>query len=286
MDLKLGGLERTTTPEGVYRVLRAVILDGTVPPGGQLRERDIAADLGISRSPLREALTRLEEEGLIVKIPFRGAFVVEVSSHEVAEIASIRLLVEPYAAELALEALRGPERPRLTRTIEQFHRATEDERHPDQHRGAPSVPPPLLRPLGSQHLAQPLERLGDQAAPVPRRRPPLLQRPTRPRRRARKAGCRRAGGGHRSVPTGVGPTLPVSAASPHRGPGEHAGRARVKQRFDDRGLTQTFQPVGNRSPACRHSEKEATDEGTSLDTWDRTGCAECRRMRHGRRRRR
>src|SRR5688572_26575083 len=125
MDLKLGGLERTTTPEGVYRVLRAAILDGTVPPGGQLRERDIATDLGVSRSPLREALTRLEEEGLIVKIPFRGAFVVEVSAQDVAEIASIRLLVEPYAGELALEALRGSERPRLTRTIEDLHRATE-----------------------------------------------------------------------------------------------------------------------------------------------------------------
>ena len=125
MDLKLGGLERTTTPEGVYRVLRAAILDGTVPPGGQLRERDIAADLGVSRSPLREALSRLEEEGLIVKIPFRGAFVMEVSAQDVAEIASVRLLVEPYAGELALEALRGPERPRLSRTIEEFHRATE-----------------------------------------------------------------------------------------------------------------------------------------------------------------
>jgi DNA-binding GntR family transcriptional regulator len=126
MDLKLGGLQRTTTPESVYRVLRAAILDGTVPPGGQLRERDIATDLGVSRSPLREAMTRLEEEGLIVKIPFRGAFVAEVSAQEVAEIASIRLLVEPYAGELALEALRGPERSRLTRTIEDLHRATEE----------------------------------------------------------------------------------------------------------------------------------------------------------------
>jgi DNA-binding GntR family transcriptional regulator len=126
MDLKLGGLQRTTTPESVYRVLRAAILDGTVPPGGQLRERDIATDLGVSRSPLREAMTRLEEEGLIVKFPFRGAFVAEVSAQEVAEIASIRLLVEPYAGELALEALRGPERSRLTRTIEDLHRATEE----------------------------------------------------------------------------------------------------------------------------------------------------------------
>ncbi|MEU4341272.1 GntR family transcriptional regulator [Nocardia sp. NPDC023852] len=117
--------QRTTTPDGVYRVLRTAILDGTVPQGGQLRETHIAEDLGISRSPLREALTRLEEEGLVVKIPFRGSFVVEVSARDVAEIASIRVLVEPYAAELSAETLRGPERPRLMQTIEDLHRATD-----------------------------------------------------------------------------------------------------------------------------------------------------------------
>ena len=117
---------RTTTPDGVYRVLRTAILDGTVPPGHQLREVHIAADFGISRSPLREAMSRLEEEGLIVKIPFRGSFVVEISSREVAEIAAVRLLVEPYAAELSVEALCGPERPRLVETIEELKRATEN----------------------------------------------------------------------------------------------------------------------------------------------------------------
>jgi DNA-binding GntR family transcriptional regulator len=118
--------KRTTTPDGVYRVLRAAILDGSVPPGGQLREAHIAADLGISRSPLREALTRLEEDGLVVRIPFRGAFVVEVSAQDVAEIASIRLRVEPYAGELAMDALRGRERPTLMRTVEDLNRATDD----------------------------------------------------------------------------------------------------------------------------------------------------------------
>jgi DNA-binding GntR family transcriptional regulator len=127
MDARFDRLEqRTTTPDGVHRVLRAAILDGTVPPGGQLREAHIAADLGISRSPLREALTRLEEEGLIVKIPYRGAFVVEVSAQDVAEIASIRLLVEPYAAELSWEALRGPQRPTLAQTIENLNKVTEE----------------------------------------------------------------------------------------------------------------------------------------------------------------
>ena len=124
MDRKFKWIEdRTTTPDGVYRVLRAAILDGTVPPGGPLREAHIATDLGISRSPLREALTKLEEEGLIVKIPYRGAFVAEVSAQDIAEIDAIRLLVEPYAAELAYEALRGPERSRFLRTVEDLHQA-------------------------------------------------------------------------------------------------------------------------------------------------------------------
>ena len=127
MDVTFGWHEqRTTTPDGVHRVLRAAILDGSVPPGGQLREAHIAADLGISRSPLREALTRLEEEGLVVKIPFRGAFVAEVSAQDVAEIATIRLRVEPYAGELSMETLRGRERPALMRTIEDLNRATEE----------------------------------------------------------------------------------------------------------------------------------------------------------------
>jgi len=53
MDPKFEWLrQRTTTPDGVYQVLRTAILDGTVPPGGQLREAHIAADLGISRSHL------------------------------------------------------------------------------------------------------------------------------------------------------------------------------------------------------------------------------------------
>lgn len=125
VGVELGRLERTTTPEGVYVMLRRAILDGTLSGGSQLRERDIAADLGVSRSPLREALTRLEEEGLILKVPFRGAFVAEVSAQEVAEIASIRLLVEPYAADLALEALNGPARERLAQAVDELRLATE-----------------------------------------------------------------------------------------------------------------------------------------------------------------
>lgn len=124
MSIKFEPLGQRTTPDGVHRVLRDAILTGTLAAGAQLREAHIAADMGISRAPLREALTKLEEEGLIVKVPFRGAFVTEVSAETIAEIASLRFLVEPYAAELSAEALRGPHRTKLTKIVKALHQAT------------------------------------------------------------------------------------------------------------------------------------------------------------------
>jgi DNA-binding GntR family transcriptional regulator len=99
-------LNQRTTPDHVAEVLREAILDGSLKSGSQLRETHIATELGVSRAPLREALTRLEEEGLVEKIPFRGAFVAEVSQRSVDEIANLRAILEPYAAELAFDTLR------------------------------------------------------------------------------------------------------------------------------------------------------------------------------------
>ena len=95
-------LQQSTTAEGALRAVRNAILDGTFPPGSQLREVHISTELGISRAPLREALNRLELEGLVVRFPFRGAFVAEVSPKVAAEIAALRAILEPYAVECAL----------------------------------------------------------------------------------------------------------------------------------------------------------------------------------------
>jgi DNA-binding GntR family transcriptional regulator len=102
-------IQQHTMPDNAARVLRNAILDGTLAPGSQLRETHIAADLGISRAPLREALHRLEEEGLVVRVPFRGAFVAEVSRRVAAEIEALRAVLEPYAVECALPRLATPE---------------------------------------------------------------------------------------------------------------------------------------------------------------------------------
>lgn len=130
MAMKFEPLKQRTTPDGVYHVLRDAILNGDFQPGSPLREAHIASDMGISRAPLREAFTRLEEEGLLVKVPFRGAFVTEVSAETVAEIASVRFLVEPYAAELSAETLRGPEKARLNQAIKALNTAARKKNIP------------------------------------------------------------------------------------------------------------------------------------------------------------
>lgn len=116
--VSLGRITQRTTPSSVAQVLRTAILDGTLKPGSQLRETHLATDLGVSRAPLREALGLLAEEGLVDKIPYRGAFVAEVSADGMAEIASLRKRLEPYAIELALPSLRGSGRVKVTRALE------------------------------------------------------------------------------------------------------------------------------------------------------------------------
>ena len=113
----LGRLEQRTTPDAVSGVLRSAILTGELLPGSALREMHIAGEMGISRAPVREALSKLEEEGLVVKIPFRGSFVAQVSPDTVREISGLRLHVEPYAVERSLPALLGPARDELERSL-------------------------------------------------------------------------------------------------------------------------------------------------------------------------
>lgn len=105
--MALARLQQRTTPDTVADTLREAILDGTLPAGSQMRETGIASELGISRAPLREALRRLEEEGLVVKIPFRGAFVAEVSQQSIDDIARLRSVLEPWAIEQGLGHLQG-----------------------------------------------------------------------------------------------------------------------------------------------------------------------------------
>ncbi|MBB6569120.1 GntR family transcriptional regulator [Kribbella sandramycini] len=90
----------------VVQALRRAIETGEFQPGDRLVERDLSAQMNISRGPLREAMIQLEQEGLITTYPYRGTVVAEISAEEVEKVlVPIRLTLERFAVGHALQRL-------------------------------------------------------------------------------------------------------------------------------------------------------------------------------------
>ncbi len=89
------------------RSLREQILSGDIPAGARLGEADLADRLAVSRTPVREALSRLAAEGLVVLVPNRGARVATWTADQLREIFDLRLAVEPVIVECAVPNLTG-----------------------------------------------------------------------------------------------------------------------------------------------------------------------------------
>jgi DNA-binding GntR family transcriptional regulator len=95
-------ISHATITDRVSEALRKAILDGKFKPGQALIQDQIAKELNVSRMPVREALRALEIEGLVTTSPFKGAAVTEYSAEDIREIYQIRVLLEGFAAELAV----------------------------------------------------------------------------------------------------------------------------------------------------------------------------------------
>lgn len=85
----------------VYKSIRNNILEGFYQPGDELKEKNIGEELGVSRTPVREALRQLELEGLVSIVPNKGAVVVGVSLEDIQDIYEIRALLEGLCARWA-----------------------------------------------------------------------------------------------------------------------------------------------------------------------------------------
>lgn len=92
-------LETRTLRDNVVTLLRQAIVEGTLPAGAELNQAHVAERLGISRGPLREALGQLEQEGLIVNIPYKGSLVTSLTPDYVDELYSLRSALECFALE-------------------------------------------------------------------------------------------------------------------------------------------------------------------------------------------
>jgi DNA-binding GntR family transcriptional regulator len=104
----IGPLHIQSVVDHVYAALRERILSGDLPRGTKLRQTSLAKDLGVSRTPLREALRRLSTEGLVEFAPNRGATVSELDFGDMRHAWSARVALEPGAARLAAERRHPP----------------------------------------------------------------------------------------------------------------------------------------------------------------------------------
>jgi DNA-binding GntR family transcriptional regulator len=93
--------ERPRLGERVYAQLRELIIEGRIPPGTRLVEQTLTAALQVGRTPLREALLRLEHDGVIERRDGGSLYVTELSSDELDELLGMRAVLESYCARLA-----------------------------------------------------------------------------------------------------------------------------------------------------------------------------------------
>lgn len=106
--------------------VRNAILQGVLEPGGQVNQAQIAAKLGISRGPLREALRQLEEEGLVQSYPHRGTFVTEITPDYIEEVYSIRRVLETFAVQRMIEYNDPEVTEHLREIVTEMLRAAEE----------------------------------------------------------------------------------------------------------------------------------------------------------------
>ena len=107
----------------VFNTLRQAILKGELAPGERLMEIQLAEKLGVSRTPIREAIRKLELEGLVLMIPRKGAEVAKISAKSLRDVLEVRRSLEELAIELACERMSEEALEELTLAQQKFKRA-------------------------------------------------------------------------------------------------------------------------------------------------------------------
>ena len=109
----------------VFKTLRQAILKGNLSPGERLVEIRLAKDLGVSRTPIREAIRMLELEGLVIMIPRRGAEVAGITGKSLRDVLEVRKALEELAIEIACERMDEEDIRELNLAMDDFKKAVE-----------------------------------------------------------------------------------------------------------------------------------------------------------------
>jgi GntR family transcriptional regulator, rspAB operon transcriptional repressor len=123
-ESRLGPLKSVHLKDAAYDALLAAITNLDLEPGQAISENMLVEQLGVSKTPVRAALTRLEAEGMVETIPFKGTFVSTVHPDDARDVIELRVVLEVAAARLACERATPEE---LDRLMELAHVASVDE---------------------------------------------------------------------------------------------------------------------------------------------------------------
>lgn len=111
----------------VFQTLRKAILNGELEPGERLMETQLGEKLGVSRTPIREAIRKLELEGLVIMVPRKGAQVAQFTGKDIQDVLEVRASLEALAAKLACKHMDERSFLKLQLIITEYEYAAKDE---------------------------------------------------------------------------------------------------------------------------------------------------------------
>lgn len=146
----------------VFNTLRQAILTGELKPGERLMEIHLANKLGVSRTPIREAIRKLELEGLVTMIPRRGAEVAQITEKSMNDVLEVRRAMDALCVELACERITQEELEQLKEACDGFEAAVKTKDAKKIAQADVELHDIIVRATGNQRLIQLVNNLSEQ----------------------------------------------------------------------------------------------------------------------------
>lgn len=146
----------------VFNTLRQAILTGELKPGERLMEIHLANKLGVSRTPIREAIRKLELEGLVTMIPRRGAEVAQITEKSMNDVLEVRRAMDVLCVELACERISEEELSQLKTACDNFEQMVKTRDVKKIARADVELHDIILRATGNSRLIQLVNNLSEQ----------------------------------------------------------------------------------------------------------------------------
>lgn len=146
----------------VFNTLRQAILTGELKPGERLMEIHLANRLGVSRTPIREAIRKLELEGLVTMIPRRGAEVAQITEKSMSDVLEVRRAMDALCAQLACERITEEALEHLKEACERFEQATRTKDVKKIAQADVELHDIILQATGNNRLIQLVNNLSEQ----------------------------------------------------------------------------------------------------------------------------